>query len=78
MVVFASFAFVGCQTAHNEHAKPIQWEYAASDFPTSNLSMAMSAMNELSADGWVLDQAIPIKGINGEDEIRYISKRPKH
>jgi hypothetical protein len=75
VLVFVSFVLAGCCTAHS---KAKQWEYAENDFSTSDISTAVTALNNSALEGWILVSAVPIKSSNGEDEIRYIFKRPKH
>ncbi len=73
--VLASFVFVGCCTTHHKTA---QWEYTSVDYGNADIGNVNAALNHSAADGWTLVAAVPIKSANGEDEIRYIFKRPKH
>jgi uncharacterized protein DUF4177 len=73
--VLASFVFVGCCTTPNKTA---QWEYTAVDYGNADIANVDAALNNSAAEGWMLVAAVPIKSANGEDEIRYIFKRPKH
>ncbi len=73
--VLTSFVFVGCCTTHNKTA---QWEYTAVDYSNRDVGNVNTALNNSAAAGWMLVAAVPIKSANGEDEIRYIFKRPKH
>ena len=73
--VLASFVFVGCCTIHKKTA---QWEYTSVDYGNADIGNVNAALNNSAADGWTLVAAVPIKSANGEDEIRYIFKRPKH
>jgi Domain of unknown function (DUF4177) len=55
-----------------------QWEYSADDYSNGNLSLQVTALNNSAKDGWMLVSAVPVKSANGEDETRFIFKRPKH
>lgn len=73
--VLASFVLVGCCTTHRN---TMQWEYTTVDYGNADIGKVNAALNNSAAEGWVLVTAVPIKSANGEDEIRYIFKRPKH
>jgi hypothetical protein len=81
LVLFsASFALAGCTTTINggDWAKVKQWEYTAVDYGNADIGNVNAALNSSAAEGWILVAAVPIQSSNGENETRYIFKRPKH
>ena len=79
VLVLASFVLAGCATCHSGSRKVVQqWEYSAVDFSNRDIGTVNTALNNLANVVWALVSAVPVKCPNGEEETRYIFKRPKH